>query len=892
MRRLWSYIILTGASLVLMGSTFANVFKQSSSNIEYSDGREMVFRISEKDESELEEVNEKGEKPSDIISQSMIKRLDSLQITNYEVATESYDTVKVTLKQDDDSNYNNIEKLMTFNGSLALSSKKDGDIILDNSDPEEKFITGKAYMETKNDYPTVNVPVGEHFKDIYDIVKKHKEDNDTDAAETQGEGEEATTNYYIYLWHDYEEGDTFSQTISDNENYDSRVAEKVFMSFDISELIKIEEDGDEIDTLTAYVNVQDKNNNSKYEAKEVKKAFDTARFYVSLINSGELDYKVTYLYSNNVPAITEQLVSTDGIVLWTSTLRATLVCVAVIALLLAVFYRLGALAVGTLSIASVFAGVGSIILFTAEFNAAGLIALCAVAVASLISGVIYITKLKEEAYRGRTLKKANSEASKKSLLPIIDVNVVLMIIGIFAYVFGGSLMRTFAIIAVLGALASLILNTLVLKFLMWLATNTTKLQGKYEAFGIDSKLVPNLLNEEQQKYYGSYADKDFTKKRLPFGIIASVLFVAGLAGMIVFGAINKGVVYNNGGTTLNSEIFVETTAKNTLVTEDEVRTILKGVYTYDKDVSKAKSLDSQISEVIYKTREDIGEDDDDKIFFTYYVVKLTTKVNENTNAYYATFDEEGKETSRTVYTANDGGISTAITEQIKNIDSDASASIKGVNIVSETQPQFAPVMWGTLVGIAVSAFYLLLRYRLSRGIAAFIVPTLVSSIVAGFFAYTRLAVTNYAVVVIPAVAFISLVLSIIFMNRERELVLEDKNHDNSIENREALMVRATSISFSAILFSAILVLYIGINFFGFGAYGNSWLFIVLSVGIFVALLFGVTLFGPIAQFFYKLFSKVNFEKFTSKFKRKKKKKVINTPRSAEPEERTFIGIND
>ena len=60
MRRLWSYVILAGTSLVLMGSTFANVFKNSTSNIEFSDGKEMVFRISEKDESELIEKNDKN----------------------------------------------------------------------------------------------------------------------------------------------------------------------------------------------------------------------------------------------------------------------------------------------------------------------------------------------------------------------------------------------------------------------------------------------------------------------------------------------------------------------------------------------------------------------------------------------------------------------------------------------------------------------------------------------------------------------------------------------------------------------------------------------------------------------------------------------------------------
>ena len=899
MRRLWSYLILTGASLVLMGSSFANVFKQSTSNIEYSDGREMVFRISEKDESELQEKNAKGEVPSELIAKTMIDRLDSLKVTNYEVTTESYDTVKVTLKQETNENYQNVQKLMTFDGDLALSSKLDDFRV--NSDPEEKFITGKAYLETKNDYPTVNIPVGDHFKELYDIVKGYKSEEKTDAAEanTSGEGDDAETTYTynLYLWHDYEDGNTFSQTQSGNEDYDQRVAEKIFMNFDISELEKLEEEDKAIEKLTAFVNVQDANSNSKYEAREVRKAFDTARFYVSLINCGALDYKVTFLYENNVAAMTEQLISDDGYVLWTSTLRATIVCIVIISLLLAVFYRLGALSTVTLTLASVYAGIASLILFTAEFNAAGLIALCAVAIASIVSSVIYLTKLKEEAYRGRSLKKANSEASKKSLLPIVDINVVLIIVGVFCYVFGGSLMRSFAIITVLGGLASLILNTVVLKLLMWLATNTTKLQGKYEAFGIDSKNVPNLLKEEKQTFYGNYADKDFTKKKLPVGIFASLLFVAGLAGMITFGVINKGVVYNNGGTAKNSEIYIETDNKNTHLTEQIIRTVLSHTYTYDSDEAKATSLENQIEDIVYKTREDIGEDKDDVINYTYFTVKLNTKLDdEKQNAYFVVYNAEtGEATEEKVYSnKEEGGISALLELQIQNYgeDENTTTSLKAANVQSTQQPEFAPVMYGVLVGLAVSAFYLILRYRLSRGLSAFIVSSLVTGAVAGFFAYTRLAVTNYAVVVIPVVALFALFVSIILMNRERELVLEDKTHDRSVENRQAIMVKATSFAYSPILLACILAIYIGINFFGFGAAGNAWLFLVLVLGVFTSIFFITTLLGPIAQFFYKLFSRVNVEKFTSKFKNKKKKKVVNAPRSAEPEERTFIGIND
>ena len=266
MRRLWSYVVLTGASLVLMGATFANVFKNSTSNIEYADGKEMVFRLEEKEGGKSLDENFNGKTASEAVADSMMDRLDALKITNYQVYTEGNDTVKVVVKQDNDSGYNNIQNLMTFNGSLALSSRADEAPVLNNAKEEEKFLTGDAYMETKNDYPSINIPVGNHFKELYDVVKQAKEDGKTEYAETstEGEGDDATTTetYYLYLWHDYnEDTDKFSYTISGNENYDEKVAQKVFMSFDIAELQKLEEEDKDIDTLTAYVNIQDVNSN-------------------------------------------------------------------------------------------------------------------------------------------------------------------------------------------------------------------------------------------------------------------------------------------------------------------------------------------------------------------------------------------------------------------------------------------------------------------------------------------------------------------------------------------------------------------------------------------------------------------------------------------------------
>ena len=907
MRRLWSYIVLTGTSLVLMGATFANVFKNSTSNIEYSDGREMVFRIENKEGGKLDDVAEGDDKPSEIIAESMIKRLNALKVTNYEVFTESYDTVKVVLQQDNENNYKNVQNLLTFNGSLALSSRADDAPVLNNAKEEEKFLTGDAYMETKNDYPSINIPVGNHFKELYDVVKDAKANSKTEYAETStsGEGDDAQTTetYCLYLWHDYTEGDKFSYTISDNENYDEKVAEKVFMNFDIAELEKLEDEGKDVDKLTAYVNIQDTNGNSKYEASEVRKAFDTARYYVALINSGSLDYKVNFLYYTNVTATTEPLINitSSGVNLaWSNTLRAPIVCVVIISLLAAAFYRLSALSLATTSIASVFAGVGSIIMFTAEFNAAGLIALVAVAIASLASGVVYLTKLKDEAYRGRSLKKANSEAAKKSLLPILDINVVLIILGVFAYIFGGALMRSFAIISVIGGLASLVLNLLALRGLMWLATNATKLQGKYEMFGIDSKRVPNLLKEEKQTFFGSYADKDFTAKKKPVGIVAAVLLVAGIAGMITFGVMkNDPEFLAKQGEAKYTEIFMETEIENSPIKEPLVRETLEHIYLYTDNEDKATKMADKVEDVVYnETSETIKEEGVETIKYNAYcVVKLKEVISEEKyNAYYVETNADGEEIPDAKKYSTEIGIGALIFEAMEvTVDENNSISFKDVQTVTTEQPEYFPVVWGTLVGLAVSAVYLLLRYRLSRGLATLIVPTALTTVAAGALAFLRvahIAALNYAVVALPVIALFGLIVGILFMNRERELVLEDKNHDASIENRNNIMIRANSLAYSAVLLLTALTAYIAINFFGFGASGNTWMFLTLIAGVLIVTFFETTLYGPVSQFFYKLFSKVNMDKFTNLFKRKKKKKVIKTPHSAEPEERTFIGIND
>lgn len=880
MRRLWAYIIIAFTALVCMGTTFTNIFIQTDSNIEYQDGREIVFRISDKENNDDPLPDTAVEEIADV----MEDRLNNSGISRYEIQTAGNDTVKVIFSEQDTSQYQNIIYYLSFNGEFAISTSTDVVALGD------EFLTdSKAYLDTINSYPCVVIPVdtsNEELNAVIEEANKLKDDGEGETS-TDSEGNETTTTY-IYLWCDYEEGDTYSKTQESSDDYDAKVAEKIIMKFNVTDGIWFPDD--EENKLGSAINV-DTNGDGVASVKEVETAYATARYYINLLNSEALDYDITYMYDQTVSAWTENLINygTKATLAWSNTLLATVVSIIVLCLVLIVFYRLGAVSTLVMTLASVFGGIGFLVLFGVQFNLATIIGLSAVALASIVSSIIYFTKLKEEAYRGRSLKKANTEASKKSLLPIVDANVILIVIGAFAYLLGGTLMSGFAAVTVLGGLISLILNTVGLKIMMWLATNTTALTGKYAVFGIDPKLVPDLTKEEKQTYYGPYQDKNLTKKNKPVGIVASILFVASLAGMITFGVLNNGNIYNAPSSVANSQIFFETTTDNSALNETYINNLLEHVCLAPETTS---TIDDDLATEQYDAISNFVVSIDDyertdtengvEVNYYYYIVTLDSSFpTSTTNAFYS---ENG--TDSDVMLVNDA-LEYALNESA--IDTKASVSMKDVTILNIAQPAWEPIVLSTFVGTAVLCLYFMLRYRLSRGLSSIIIATLVGGISLGFFSLTRLVTSTYVTIALPFIIIATLLFSILFMNRERELVVEDRKNDNSIEAREQIMVKATSLAFGPIIAVLCVSLLMALCFFGFGPLVTSYTYLMILVGLLVGALLVTVLYGPLSQLFYRWFSHVHIN-IKPKKERKKKKQV--KAKSAEPEEAIFIGIND
>ena len=896
MRRLWSHIILAATSLLMVGATFATVVTNIDSNIEFSKGRELVFRVANKGEDgNPDDTIELQDGAANEVAKIMEDRLKTADVSRYEVDVQGNDTIKVSFVQDTDQQYEIIKNYLSFNATLAISNSK-GTYAL-----ATEFLNAKkqAYMETTDGYPAIIIPIdkeNELFQAVYTEAKEMSDNNEGEVEEEHeeeedGEEHEHTNKAYLYLWYNYVEDyysyDKINQNNSDT--YDPTIANKVLMTFDAANPFL----DDDQDALRAYVNPSS-GDSQEVTAEGLRTAYENARYYVNLLNAGEMQYHVSFLFSEKADMWVEDLVSLGShiSVAWSRTFIATLCAVAVISLLLVYFYRLGALSVATCSIVSTFSGLLFIVLFGAEFNIAGIIGLVALALTSIVSGIIYLNKFKDECYRGRSLKKANSEAAKKALLPTVDVHAVLVALGVASYLLGGVIMKGFALITILGGLVSLVINLGGLRGLLWLATNEQSIANRYDLFDISKEQVPNALEEEKQTYFGANADKDFTKAKKPVAIVSLLLLVASVAGLITFGIMNNGAVYGTSNVNGNSQIYVEyhsDTADNTALTadtKDRLDNMLAHAYLDNQALSTITEMDSYDYTSEYKTT----KSGIDTVYYAYYRISFAKALSGEEIISYR--DDNGNELfnidAETFFTIDN--LNSASGANL-NFDHTVNISLKNTVRVNADQPQFTSLILATTVGAAIAAAYLLLRYRLSRGLATLGIVTLSVGISAGIFALLHfLPVTSYVSVALPFIAIFTFDIAVLFMNKEREMVLEDRNKDNSIEAREALMKRALGISSTPITIAFIMALYLGVNFFGFMFTSVSWVFLLMILGVCFATALVLVIFGPFSHMFYKMFSKVHIVK--PKANKKKKARPVRVKKSAEPEEAIFIGIND
>lgn len=913
MRRFIAYILMALTILLAVGVSATPVFSRLNAGREFTNSYEILYNVSGSDEKDADESS------VDKVVEEFRARLDAFNVEDYSVKLQSDQISKAGNKDrnfsievsfaGDESEFEYIAKYLSFSGGdYSLIGEK-----------EEQFVTNvfdkcEARIEkTQDTIPYVIIPISdktqvEQFLKTVDPEDEEKSDEDTpstdedvtkavklyaeDDEETpadpenpeEGEGEKPN----VFLVYDWDDADTY-----ETAQKDPHIASKILMEFS-SKHFWYEESEEEHTEIAYLCGTADEEGN--YDLNNLKFANLKALYLKNMFNASKYELTVDCVYINEtssglkyeynqVGATNEALLvlGSDVNLAMSTTLISTLIALAIVSLLLIVFYRLSAIAVIANTVGTVFLTYVVFIFMSALFNIPAVIGGVLVAGVSLFSSVFYLYKFKEEVQKGRTIRKANQEASKKSNLLVIDSSVILAFAGLMLYVLGGVALKPMGVVLFFGALFALAMNLIVFKIMMYLLTNTTAFQNKYSYFAIDEKDVPSVLEDKKSEVKAAYENVDFTKRSKLSAALLSLLLVASVAGIAVFGALKGSPLNTDKATSDYTTVYVTVNSDNKIINDEESfkEYVLKNIEVDGESLSYDSKEGVHYQKLTKFDSETLKEEAEPYYYFSVdfsYIV-------DSSNVVYTIGEEK--------ITANDG-LSEAFEELIMNTEHLTSVDKVEIKIMTTHETVSVPnqgfIALATSIAILGAGLYVALRFRVSRGIALVVVSGGSSAIAYGLLALTRIGTTAMAATVMPMVAIFTILFSLFYVSKEKELVKENREGVD-LEKRYQIMKRALSLSASGMIVMAIIAIYLAINFFGFGLVSTAYMFAALLVGDVVGLIAVLTLMGPLGALIDKGFSKVKLPQFTKKEK-KQRIKLHEQPKTSEPEERIFIGIND
>ncbi len=948
MRRFLSYVLLSAYVLAGVAVAASPVIKAADADLAYSSGKTLYFKASKLDEGSLtgnygdEEGNFLGESDADASGKHAIEylaetvrgRLDNWGVSEYAVRTQGYDTIAVDVRAPGNSSatYTYLESYLAFSGqnyeldasNITYNDYPDSDLWKEMLDDQTARIE-EIEMGTGVQVPVVVMPLkeGEKYQTAFRDLLKYCEDN-TSEAEKDEEGNETspakTTS--VVIWANRADTDSY-----DNAEKDPNVGSHVLATvapdnakwMSSSDKEKTNE-SEQTWQLQIVPNSSAFNSDGQYDASKSTLAYEAAVYLRNMLNAEKLSYTfsgttnnyfLSYTYSRTIEASVEPLLTLGNWFTYPAmgkTMIALLVSLLLLAVGLALFEKVGALA-GLASVTlSVFSAYAVFVAFGVQFNIAALLGMLGTALVALFGYLFYSSRLKDQLYQGRTLKKANSEAAKSSLWPTIDAGVVTIILGVFVYIFAGDLASKAGTMLVLGGFFATLVNLLLTRILFWFLCNDDGMQGKFpRRLGVNADKIPDLLKEEKQSYFGPYHEKDFSKGKLPVLIVTCLFILAGIGSMIGFGVTNSGNVYNDAASRQNSTVLridVKST-DSTMITGTSAANdfnnisalqgegnFLQSVKIDDVVLEKMIADDgitlSETPKTVYKTPE---SGDGTSEYWFYYEIPFKDYVDPNVSHKVSLYEES---TWSDVTTSDTKSLSDAISNHIQDSfipeESDFKANI-AVTIPEVSQPYLGKVALGLGVGLAVAALYMVIRFRPGKGLAASILAAAAAYSTTAFFVFTRLPVT-------PVVAIGSLISAIlVFLGFEFILAsskdVEKENKDkekSSLEVKIEALYEATKREAGNIMLFSLIAAYLALIFFAFGPNVYAMPYLNVLLGVLFAVAFALTLLPWCSALLMKLFSKIKFKPL----KRKKKAKTgqIMKKKGSEAEEAIFIGIND
>ena len=307
MRRIFAYLVMmvTMVGVIIFNIQSTLDFKNDA--MEFGNATELVYKLDKRDVSNYSGDNYPttvGEGTLDLadidIESEVMSRLDDAGVRNAEVEVVQGDIdnqgyeLRVTLSPLSTTELNNVKRIISFTGSLSISTIYDDYTMYEergeffNTDGD---IASLIYQGT-DPYPVINVGTATDFETMKEqasqAAENHGEGNTGNTSEDDqlNDTDESNSGNLLYVWMNKTTEDTYEKAFGvDDTPQIQSVHDKVVAILDVSNY----------DSQNGYITVTSDVDDSAF-------TISTARALVAALNSEDYGFDITFLYQNSVPA--------------------------------------------------------------------------------------------------------------------------------------------------------------------------------------------------------------------------------------------------------------------------------------------------------------------------------------------------------------------------------------------------------------------------------------------------------------------------------------------------------------------------------------------------------------------------------------------------------------
>lgn len=834
MRKLYAYIVLAVTLVALSLFSLPDIIDGMKTGIEFKGGFEITYQVLDSEGSEYASVEDK-QSARDSALEVVANRLDISGVKSVGITASGDDGIVITVASNSESETLELRQLLTSNAEITF--RDSSDTLLATAD--EVLKENGAKLDYQDGSPVVGLSISN--TDVWYNITNYI------ATSTQDQ--------LMVIWVGYEEGvDSYSNPESQGKIISAATVGQAFY-------------GDVIIT-------------GSFDAA-------SAQQMANLIKAGSIDFQLKELSVNTIGA-------EYGESAFENSLLAGAIGIGLVAVLMIVLYGIA----GVTSVVSLIVFVIATLLVFNMMNGEygpDTIAATVISIGMAVdSCVISYERMKEELWKGKSLKKSFVEGNTKSLSTILDGNITTLIAAFALYLFGTRTVKGFAIMLIISTFITMIIMVGFNKFLLGLVCNSSVFESKKSWFGVRMKHVPDIKKGEQQHYFGKFNNLDFRKFFKPFeriflgimglGVIAGIVYQLVFGGFTSFEALNLGINFSEGTKTYFQTI------DPTFDSEEKVEDFFRNeVAPNFPDIVIDEIIPDQI---IVGEGKGIAMNDSDR----YYYQETLEKFNV-TDAQFVGNTLKVYTVSITYKNALDEGVQEYLDNYLTDMMNElwdyeeeegiVDMSYNGINFVSPVvgTKTVTNALYSLFFASIFIILYVALRFKLSYSISAIYALVHDSLTILMVFSLFRIEIDVVFVSAVLAIIGYSVNDTIVIFDRIRELQREDSNPRIDYDSRLNYCNRALQESFTRSIWTSTSTMITVVALLIFGGESSINFNIAMLVGLTIGAFSSLTV-AP--SLWVKLDTK--FAAIADKWKKKRaaKPKV----QTGEVEEYTFFGIND